>query len=117
MVLVSNQSNSYSLAISPSIDPLREDRQIKGVQTVRLIYAALVTLLTIRVPCSEDQSQDDLSKKTDSSPPCQGDFLLAQQQQRTYISDHAVQCVPQAFFVLTTNTAASSAFIFASVPL
>jgi len=60
--------------------PLPKGRQTKGVHKFHLVYATLKTVLTQCLPCSKDQGQDDLSKKGDSPPPCQGDFLLAQQQ-------------------------------------
>ena len=55
-------------------------RQTKGVQILQLVHAALVTPLTLCLPCSKDHNQDDLRKKAGIPPPCPGEFVLSWQQ-------------------------------------
>jgi len=75
-------------------------------------------MLTIYLPCSNDQSQDDLSEKAGILPPCQGELLLAQQQHTDEVYKCCTVHAPShAFSLWTITTSAWSALVPASIPL
>jgi len=117
VALDNNQWISSSFAISPSSHPFRKARQIKGVQMFQLVYATLVTLLTMCLPCSKSRVKMISGRRLAARLLAQVTFCrLSSNTQRRCISDHAVQCVPQTtHFLCGVTTAASSAVIPASI--
>ncbi len=67
------------------------------VQTFHTVYAPLVTLFTIRLPCSKDRSKMILARRLAARLLAKVIFCwLSSNIQRRCIRDHAVQCMPQA---------------------